>query len=272
VALAPTMILLLYLGTQGYQQARAVVNAEAMRLVKLASDEQEHLVSRTGQVLAILAQLPEIRGSEPEPCQRILAEVLRVELSYAGAGVADASGAMWCNAKPGAPRFSVAKAAFFERAVRGHQFALGDYEIGPVSGKAVIVLAQPLLDGDLRPQGIVFISLDLSRLSAMMASANLPTDSILHVIDNGGMVLQRYPDPDKWVGRRLADAPIVGQMLSSQRAGLAETEGLDGVRRLLAFMPMHGCPRARRSSSASASRRRRPMPPLTARWCWASPP
>ncbi|HEY3118171.1 MAG TPA: ATP-binding protein, partial [Chloroflexota bacterium] len=55
--------------------------------------------------------------------------------------------------------------------------------------------------------------------------------------DTKGTVLARHPDPEKWVGQSVPDTRLT-QTLSGGRTGTAETEGLDGIRRLYAFTPI----------------------------------
>jgi methyl-accepting chemotaxis protein len=69
----------------------------------------------------------------------------------------------------------------------------------------------------------------------------MPPDSNLTVVDRSATVLTRYPDPIKWIGQSVAEAPITKRVFS-QGEGRAEEVGLDGVQRLYAFTTVYGMP------------------------------
>ncbi|MGQ0549628.1 MAG: ATP-binding protein [Armatimonadota bacterium] len=82
------------------------------------------------------------------------------------------------------------------------------------------------------------VSLDLAWLNMLATEARLPEGTTLTVIDSTGLILARHPDPQKWVGRSVPEAPVVNAVLAQAREGTVEAAGLDGVRRLYAFTPL----------------------------------
>jgi hypothetical protein len=70
-----------------------------------------------------------------------------------------------------------------------------------------------------------------------VAAAQLPAGGAITVLDHNGTIVARFPEPDRWVGQSLPDAPLVQAALSRDSA--AETiSGVDGVTRLYAFSPV----------------------------------
>src|SRR3989304_5026318 len=129
-----------------------------------------------------------------------------------------------------------------ERLVEGaHHIPTGEFQIGRVTKKPTLNLGYPVLDEEGRVQAVVFVALDLAWLNELAAKAQLPSGSVLTVVDHKGTILARYPDHEKWVGQSMPEAPIVRAMLA-QREGTAEVAGLDGVSRLFAFTPLHSGP------------------------------
>lgn len=134
---------------------------------------------------------------------------------------------------------SAAGAPWFRRAVEGRSFAVGEYQVGRIVGKPVVVFARPVLERDGRLRAVVFAALDLASLDRSLVATDLHPGAALTLIDRSGRVLARRPDPEKWVGRSFPDAELVKAVLT-HRTGLAEVKGVDGVSRLYAFQPLPG--------------------------------
>jgi putative nucleotidyltransferase with HDIG domain len=123
---------------------------------------------------------------------------------------------------------------YFRRAMGLKRFAIGEYQIGRVSGKAAINFAYPVLDAGGQVRAVVFAAVDLGWLNRLAATAALPSGTTLTLVDRRGTVLARYPDPDRWVGRPAPQSAITIRMLA-ERAGAAEARDMDGVPRLYGF-------------------------------------
>src|SRR3972149_4765958 len=212
LAVIPALGLILYTGLEQRRQAVVEAQKTAQRLIRLFSVEQERLIEGTYQLLVTLTHLPEVR-----------------------------SGDLFCSALSFTGRINVADRAYFRRAVETRDFAIGEFQIGRVTKKPTLNLGYPVLDEEARVQAVVFVALDLAWLNELAAKAQLPSGSVLTVVDHKGTILARYPDHEKWVGQSMPEAPIVRAMLA-QREGTAEVAGLDGVSRLFAFTPLHSGP------------------------------
>jgi hypothetical protein len=81
---------------------------------------------------------------------------------------------------------------------------------------AVINFGYPVIDGAGRVAGVVYAGLDLSWLSRLLAKARLPENSTITVVDVAGLVLARYPEPERWVGRSFPETPFVRAAISQQ--------------------------------------------------------
>ena len=245
LAIVPAVALTLALGVAQRQTAAAQAKDEALRLARVASANQARLIEGARQLLIALAELPEVRGGDPAECQTLLAALLKQYSLYANLGAADLNGDVWCSAVPFADRVNIADRAYFQRVESTNDFAVGEYQIGRITGQATLNFGYPVLDDAGERQGIVIAALDLTWLSQLAAEAQLPSGAALTVIDQKTTILARYPDAEQWVGKSVADAPLVKAIVnSSGREGTVETLGLDGVVRLYAFTPLSGAPEA----------------------------
>ncbi|MGH2626312.1 MAG: HAMP domain-containing protein, partial [Anaerolineales bacterium] len=199
------------------------------------------MIAGARQLLATLAHLPEFRSSDSAACNTLSAKLAKQYQYYVNLGAIRPNGDLSCSALPFRGRVNVADRLYFRRALETRDFAIGEYQIGRVTKKATVNFGYPVLDEEGRVQAVAFAALDLAWLNQLVAKAELPPGSVLTVTDHKGTILVRYPDPEKWVGQSMPEAPIVKVMLT-QREGTAAVSGLDGVPRLFAFMPLYTGP------------------------------
>jgi signal transduction histidine kinase len=96
-----------------------------------------------------------------------------------------------------------------------------------------VVLSRPILG----PNGEVLATLNAAtRLDRLprLETRDLPSGSVVMILDQNGVVLARTPDYEAWVGRDLSDMDFVQEALH-RRQGTGELIGRDGVSRLGAY-------------------------------------
>lgn len=237
LAIVPAAALLLYNARESRRAALAAAEEKALRLVSAVSHEQQHLVKSTHQLLMGLGQLREIRGGDAARCSSILAELIRAYPVYANLGVIAPDGRLFCSAVPISGEVQASDRTYFQRAFATRAFAVGDYQIGRVTGRAAINVAYPVLDDRDAVQAVVFAALDVERLNELLVHAVLPPGSRFTIVDQSGTILVRHPHPEEWVGRSLPAAPDLAA-IRAQRAGVTEVVDPDGTVRVLGFAPL----------------------------------
>jgi two-component sensor histidine kinase len=225
------------LAIQGYNEyalrtARGeVVRAEAMRTARSVAADLGQFGRGVRQALGILAEVPEIRGKNPEVCTPYLRTLLDKVPGAFFFAVVDADGSVVCNTL-GSPRgaYSLGNRRYFQDAMRSGGFVVGDHVRGRVTDKPTIQLAQALAGPDGRPNGVVLASIDLDYLAGQQARAGLPQDATLTVADKTGAILIRVPDHAEWVGKPLP--PVFWSALSANRGQVVDMPGLRGRMRI----------------------------------------
>lgn len=208
-----------------------------LRLAHLVSDEQARLIRKARELLSGLAQLPFVRGGDPLPCSAHLSPLLRDNRDhYANLGMMQPDGEVICSALP-IPDVSTVVAPSIRHAIKTCDVVIGPYEIDRRTGQAVLTLAKPVLDTTGRAQAVVFAELHLDWIKRLLSEAQLPQGSALHVIAQDGMILICEPDRIRWVGQSALGTPSFRTILEQGREGMAEAIGLDGLLRLLGYMP-----------------------------------
>lgn len=242
LAFVPAFGLLVYSALDQRRQSALEVQETALRLARLAASDQGRLIVETRQVLISLARLPQVHGRDASGCNALFASLRSEYPLYANLGAIDQDGRLFCSAIPVEGAVNLADRAYFRRALETGEFTIGDYQVGRVTKRATINVAQPAVDEDKRVQAVVFAALDLDWLNRFVSDARLPAGSTLTVVDGKGTILVRYPDSERWVGKALPEDSIVKTLLQDGAAGVAEATELDGVKRLIGFSQLAGTP------------------------------
>ncbi|HLC42019.1 MAG TPA: ATP-binding protein [Methylomirabilota bacterium] len=244
LAVIPALGLTLYTNLEERQLRKQHVQEHALRLSRIVSADHERLIEDARQLLVTLARLGAVRDRNRAACNALFADLLTQHSSYANLGVIDAGGNVFCSALPMTRPVNVADRAWFERAARTRDFAIGEYQIGRITGKATINFGYPVLDDAGRVRAVVFAALDLAWLNELASQAGLPPGSVLTAIDRHGTILSRYPDQAKWVGKLLPESLVLKAIAAQQGSGTTEAPGADGIPRLFSFAPFGGAPQS----------------------------
>jgi hypothetical protein len=144
----PALGLMAYSAWEQRIEAAADAQETALRLVRNAADKKEEIIETSRQLLVTLAKLAEVQNRQEERCSILLREILKEHPIYANIGVVDARGDIFCSAMPLNRTVNVADRLYFRKAVATKTFAMGEYQIGRVTGQPVLVAAYPVFDSN----------------------------------------------------------------------------------------------------------------------------
>jgi signal transduction histidine kinase len=244
----PLLGLVLYSYAEARDRASAQVQAETLRLARVAAADQQRVIDEARLLLTMVVALPEVTSGDLSGCNAIMVR-LRDQLgSFQSLGLIDMNGTIVCSALPEALGVSVADRTYVQRALATGAFAVGDYQIGRASRTANINFGQPVLGPSDEIVGIAYASLNLNWLNRYAAEAQLPPDSTLTVLDSAGTILARHPDPERWLGQRASGSQLVSDLIASPTEETAEGADIDGVGRIFAYVPLIGQPDGARAS------------------------
>ena len=241
LAVAPALGMILYTAREQRRLATLQVQHNMLQLSRLAASHQDDLIEGARQLLVTLARLPQVRGATPAACRALFADLLKQHQGYSNLGVITPNGDVVCSGLPLRGPTNLADRAYFRRALETRDIAIGEYQIGRITGKATVNFGYPVLDEAGRTQAVVFAALDLAWLNQFARQAQLPLGTSLIVIDRTGTILVAYPDSEKWVGQSAAEAPFI-KIILTQHEGAIEAPGLDGVPAVHGFTPLDGTP------------------------------
>lgn len=215
------------------QQAITTAQQDALHYANMAAKDQDYLFEGARQLLAVMAQVPELNNQDEAACNRFLASLRRQFPVYMDLGVVNTKGTQICSAISSTQSISWGDYFWFQRTITTGEFVAGDYSVSPISGKPVLTNAYPVKDKNGQVSLVVYAEIDMRWLDNFVAEAKLPEGSTFTMVDQNGVILTRYPDAEAWRGQSLPTA--VTQNMVSQNEGVYESKAADGVQWLYGF-------------------------------------
>jgi len=229
LAILPVLGLMIFNHSEERQKASTEAKKSALQLAQIAASDEAQLVEATRQLLVVLAQIPSVQNLDATSCSLFLTDLLKQLPLYQNLVAATPDGNVFCSAVPYDAPTNVADRPAFQGAVRTRGFAVSDYIISLITGKPSLSFAYPVLDDAQGVRALVAATLDLTWLDEFVARVQLPEGSTLSVVDQAGVILARYPDPERWRGQSV-EMPATQPFLA-EGEWVYEADGVDGVPR-----------------------------------------
>jgi PAS domain S-box-containing protein len=201
LAVAPALGFQAFTESEARHAREQLVEAEALRLVRLISAEQARIAEGAEQVLNVISGAPFVQENPPGLCQRLLADLLEQSPRYVFAAVIGLDGHAVCAPRAVDRGIDASKRDYFRLALQTGGFAIGGYAVGNATGQPSIHMAKPLRNRDGLVVGVVAVALSLDWLGQQLEHLALPPGAAVSIIDRSGTVLAGYPDGAGFVGR-----------------------------------------------------------------------
>jgi signal transduction histidine kinase len=234
---APLVALMVH--TAGEERRRQVTTWQQRceRLGQVLQREEDDILGSTRQLLLAVAESTAVRTSNQKNCKKLLDELFASYPRYANLGVLTTNGDPWTSALPLDQPANQSTQRFFTRAVETGAFSVGDFPTGENSiDRPTLKFGYPVLGRSDQLSGVVFAALDLHWFNHFGSEipAQMPKAATWIEIDPKGFILTRYPAPEGWIGRQLADKHLL-ELAAKQMKGIIETRDDEGVSTFYAY-------------------------------------
>jgi signal transduction histidine kinase len=227
IAILPLVALSIYSYIDARDRAFLEVRRDMLSLAKSLAQLQANLISETHQLLALLAELPRIKQGDIAGCQAIFAKVMQAGERYSALAAATPDGRIFASFPPRDQPLSISDRPYFRRLLETWDFVVGQSQTGRVSGKPAMSFAYPVLDESGQLKAVLVVGLDLNWLGEFLQRMDLPEHASLIFADQRGTILYGFPDPERYLGRSMPEAPVIKAMLD-RGEGTEKTWGLEG--------------------------------------------
>jgi two-component sensor histidine kinase len=190
VAAVPLLLLAGTIAWQNYKMALAVSAQQVARLRESAIARHEAAIDGAGQMLAALAQAPELVSAEPATCQHRLAGVLALQQSrYSNLALFDDDGRLHCVAHPLPAGHDVEEVeernrSLFEAARAAGGLSLGAVRSSPLVHGPIIPAATPVWRNNVLV-GYLYAGLRMDWFTGTQHGA-LPALTAVWLVDSTG--------------------------------------------------------------------------------------
>ena len=225
-----------------YTNTQNAVAQEKNRLRTVATiiaSNTAHVLEKNREVLERIARRPAIQAMDPAQCDPILVEFRALFPGFANLATVDLKGTAPCSGvpQPGGKPVSVARTEWFKRGMAERHFLAGDPFVGPITGRWVSVLLEPVWGAQLQHLGFVGLPMDLEFFDPHVSAAPLPKGTRYGIISESGFLVWRNVDPEHLVGTAIGDQPGPRRTLTV-KDGEFESIGTDGVARYYSVVPI----------------------------------
>lgn len=210
VALVPAWAMMLYSISEQRSAIEADVIKQSLQAAELAASQEEQFIERAREVLTALQLAFHSLPTSPSTCRRILKQVNDAFPRYSDLGVVNPGGDVLCSARPHHLSLDVGNSMWFKTARQTKRFTVGDEPAGDLTGKPVLIVADPSLGPDGQVEAVYFAAIDLDWLDDFHVPQPVRSvaGSFLALADQNGLVLSMKPDP-RQRGVRLRDGQLL---------------------------------------------------------------
>ncbi|MGH7506532.1 MAG: cache domain-containing protein, partial [Longimicrobiales bacterium] len=234
----PLIAIVAFALAREYRTSAERAEGAAVELAVATANGVRQVLDGGHAVVEALARDPAILALGAPSCAPWLREVESMLPQFVNIVVADTMGTVVCSAIPMPDeRPNVTDREWFQAVHIGAAPATGRFQIGNVTGRAVIVVAHPLRDERGALRGVVAAGIDLNQFQQLVDGLPQPPGAVVTLADDRWTVLARSMDPARWVGQTLP-GDTVPEREVGPGIGIARAMGLDSINRVFGFATM----------------------------------
>jgi two-component system, sensor histidine kinase len=241
MAALPAMVIIVFAALENSRRAVSNAQQELQAFSRHIAEVQTQTTLATRSLLEGLALLPEVRQAKAEECNRLFANILKINPLYAALHLVDGNGELAASATARGPA-NFAHTPHFKGAMATRTFATGEYIVGVTLHVPVFTFAYPILDDQDEVAGVLLTSIRLDRYAELFKHTRFPENSFVGVCDRNGTRLFRYPENPATLPGEPIKTEVFAQAAAGPQEGLLRETGSDGVLRIVAFQQLRLTP------------------------------
>lgn len=241
ISVLPAIVIWTYTEVSLRRAREAEVNDTVIRQARLAGAELERVFEGVNGLLIAIDETASVYTFDAPTCRAYLNAVQQKVPYLLSFAVLDLEGRVRCTQSflPTTDR-RFEERSYFQEALKTQKFIVGEYMSQFVEGgldpRPILPLALPIWDPGNKIIGVVAAALDLHWLNQKLKERVVPVDGSVTIADRNGIVLAREPFPERFVGTKLPPRSMIEA--NAENVGAFETNSIDGVRRILGYIPI----------------------------------
>lgn len=241
----PLFALLWHAQTVGYRREALDMEQDVLRLSEVVAGNVEQMLDSTRQLLIAVTAMYHL--TDPAAYDTHLEELSKGWSFVARFGVATPVGEVLCAATPEKAALEWQDASLLQEAMRSDGIVVGSLRVDAVGEKDMLSVAYRVPPADSATATVVgFAMLDFSWLDHLLSEEKLTgkmalarEDVVITLLDRRGVVLGRFPDNERWMGRDVGQSAFFQAVLANPD-GTADVRDVDGHERFHASTRVKG--------------------------------
>jgi diguanylate cyclase (GGDEF)-like protein len=209
--------------------------AEVVDLARRGIESQREVISSVRALLQIVGRVHAKMPADPASCNQFLTALTGDVPWIRGLSVAGTDGKIKCTTEPEVMGLNVADRPHFQNALRSKDFVLSDYLINRVHQWPSLIATYPTFGENGTIDGVVLAVINLKWIGELVDDAARRSGASIVLLDSAGTLVAASADQESLIGKPFAAHTLAHDMLSRDE-GAVTAEGLDGVRRIFAFV------------------------------------
>lgn len=214
LASLPAIGLLFITASQQRGDALDAGQSEVDRLALVAAAEYGNAFISVQRELSLLTRLPELTGGNRLVCQAFVRDLIGAQhwssQRFVELRVVSRDGTVWCQSSISNPFGQTENPAYYQAAIDGEAFTVGEYRISPLTDRAILSFASPVTPADGSPRLALIATVDLQEQTNSLTLSTLPEGVIVSVIQSNGRMLAQQPEQDDVRVGDLIATPVMG--------------------------------------------------------------
>jgi PAS domain S-box-containing protein len=237
----PFIGIIVYVGMTERGDALKGAQNDCFKFVSAIAREEQVIVAGIRQLAATVAILPEITDGDAPKITPLLKRILKDNPQYTNITLSDEQGRILASAMPVREGMSVAHLKYFKDTVRTGMFSSGEYSVGRMTNKPILIFGYPVRNGGGRLNGVIGIGIDFTHIRQAFEGLNFPPGSSFSLLDHNGTILYRHLQDNlsgTLAGKRDIQKEIFTSMQNGPEEGTFTAVGNDGRQRIFAYKKM----------------------------------
>ena len=234
IAAAPLLyerVRLLEAGRAAHIEAAA---ARTLELARFGVDKQDDLLLSVQSILQTVGHAAKSLPLDARECNRFLSATASDVPAMKALAIVDAAGRVACSSNPQTIGHSEADQPQFQHAIAKGGFTVGRFAYPRARSAPALMATYGKNDANGSVDTVIHAIVDLKWMSQLAAILDQQPGAMALLMNAGGNVLAAHPTPDAWIGRDIADYPLV-RAATAQPQGTLTASDFDGVRRIWGF-------------------------------------
>jgi diguanylate cyclase (GGDEF)-like protein len=213
--------------------------AQAVDLAKRGADAQTEVINSTKALLQVVARAYIALAATHQDCTNFLTGFATDVPWIRGLSVVGPNDRIICSTRPAAAGLNMSDRDYIHAARQSRGFVLSDYILSRSYDQPAVIAAYSMLGKNDSVDAIILAPLDLNWVGHLADAIAQRAGASIFLIDSKGTVLTGIFNRDDIVGHIFGDNPLIQEVLAHSD-GTTTRAGLDGIRRIFAFMRLPG--------------------------------